>query len=1356
VEVVRFFLEFKHAEVDQTAAKGATALHLAAGNGNVELACLLIGDGEARVDKTMEGGITALHIAAEKGFLDLLKFLVRDGKAAVDKASLHCTTLSGACGAALHIAVRNGHIEVVHFLVLEGNASIDQACADGSTPLLIAAQMAETAPRGDSKSLKMLRFLADHASVDQSTLYICAEKGYCELARILIQNGKVRIDEARKYSRDTALHIAARFGKVKILHVLVEEAQANVHAINSDWLTPYGVAQDKNATEVVRYLEQATHAKQVQVQKNDVSQHSMITSQSPVMNAQPSTFASLPGSTQSTVCAQPQPAAAFIKLSETLPGSLYDPYDPYDPSDPSDPSDPLLREHEVVEKLEAVENLEGGWVAIKVKELDASGAQAQLEEAQVEQKGSGCGSQERLGEQHVANVRAGLSGFVTSTEKTKEIDKKGQASENEVMIMEDVVPSATLAEDVKVEVKKESSTGAATVDMTTNADAPNRKRKSRWGLTMTEVNAKSRSGGWGGKKAMVEPKRKEQKRAECTAEELTKRAESRRKTEQDARGAEGGRCSERGVEDSKSCIQGRPEEHQVRKECEAGQSITRLDETKENEKSGNNSGHEKSGNNSRRPSSTQRMQDEGAEIGLRHVKEELQQANRVLQEAKKRAEEAELTAKGSEKRAQNAEQRSHLAKQGVWDARQRAQKAETRAQESERQTSEVKGKLDEAIEELAILRGKVDESESAAKRSDVQFWIQRKHAQQAEETARQADATFQQAEKMTEEVGLRAQETEERAQEGERRAQEAEERVQQAEDKVKQAEATTRQAEERAQQAEQRAQSLVQRKERGGKTKNRARQVEEEKKAEETANKAWREQQEAVARVHEEAKGRRAKEMEEFYKNRQGHEADTARREQEAVARVREAEEREFKMTRQAGERVQNAEYHMRLAEQRVQGMVQQVKDAVSHAKKAELAMQQAGKKVWEAEQGAQKAVQTAQQAEQRVQGAEQKARVAELRALNAEQAKATQHVEQRAQWAAEQWVLQRAQKAEEGQKAAELRTKQAEDRALHAKEWAATAKVAAEVTVASLSGNIVSLSHEFQRCKANADAQAKQIQDLSKALNERNELLEINGDAFDELRGRLQESEKVVTTVLELEEKLKALKEKQKDLNKKAASKLASAEATKESHRRQLKQAQSIEKELEAVHVKQLEVHMNELEAVQETFKDFKEKHKDLSKRATAELRSVEMERDAEKGLLEVCAKDLAAAQEKFQALKEKQKEVNKKAASKLRSAEANCNTYQHELQRAHDEGKEMLEKHAKEQKELDVMRLQRDHLLSTVECAVCIETKKKPTVLLPCCHSFCEMCVAQCLRTSGGSLKDGAECPICRAATTDAKRLF
>jgi hypothetical protein len=140
-------------------------------------------------------------------------------------------------------------------------------------------------------------------------------------------------------------------------------------------------------------------------------------------------------------------------------------------------------------------------------------------------------------------------------------------------------------------------------------------------------------------------------------------------------------------------------------------------------------------------------------------------------------------------------------------------------------------------------------------------------------------------------------------------------------------------------------------------------------------------------------------------------------------------------------------------------------------------------------------------------------------------------------------------------------------------------------------------------------------------------------------------------------------------------------------------------------------------------------------------------------KGLLEVCAKDLAAAQEKLTALKEKRKEVNKKAASNLRSAEANCNTYQHELQRAQDQVKETSVMHTKE---LDAMRLQRDHLLSTVECAVCIETKKDPTVLLPCCHSFCESCVAQCLKSSDGSPKENAECPICRAATTDAKRLF
>jgi hypothetical protein len=119
---------------------------------------------------------------------------------------------------------------------------------------------------------------------------------------------------------------------------------------------------------------------------------------------------------------------------------------------------------------------------------------------------------------------------------------------------------------------------------------------------------------------------------------------------------------------------------------------------------------------------------------------------------------------------------------------------------------------------------------------------------------------------------------------------------------------------------------------------------------------------------------------------------------------------------------------------------------------------------------------------------------------------------------------------------------------------------------------------------------------------------------------------------------------------------------------------------------------------------------------------------------------------EERLKALKKRQAELTRDAAS----VETDL---QKQLQQAHANTKEMIKVHTNDMK---ATRLQLDHPLLKMECAVCFETKKDSTVLLPCCHSFCGACVSKCLNGKDGAIKKGANCPICRALTTTAKRLF
>ena len=62
----------------------ATALHLAAENGHLEVVRLLLATGKAEVDSKDKYGRTPLSWAAENGHLEVVRLLLATGKAKVD------------------------------------------------------------------------------------------------------------------------------------------------------------------------------------------------------------------------------------------------------------------------------------------------------------------------------------------------------------------------------------------------------------------------------------------------------------------------------------------------------------------------------------------------------------------------------------------------------------------------------------------------------------------------------------------------------------------------------------------------------------------------------------------------------------------------------------------------------------------------------------------------------------------------------------------------------------------------------------------------------------------------------------------------------------------------------------------------------------------------------------------------------------------------------------------------------------------------------------------------------------------------------------------------------------------------
>ena len=112
---------------------GLTALHIAAEEGNVDMAKLLLDAGADAEAKTRIGSYTPLHLAAGSAHLDVVEVLLRAG---ADVAAE--TTNSGATP--LHLAARAMAGERVVRALLEHGAAVNAVeSAAGQTPLMFAA-----------------------------------------------------------------------------------------------------------------------------------------------------------------------------------------------------------------------------------------------------------------------------------------------------------------------------------------------------------------------------------------------------------------------------------------------------------------------------------------------------------------------------------------------------------------------------------------------------------------------------------------------------------------------------------------------------------------------------------------------------------------------------------------------------------------------------------------------------------------------------------------------------------------------------------------------------------------------------------------------------------------------------------------------------------------------------------------------------------------------------------------------------------------------------------------------------------------------------------------------------------------
>jgi ankyrin repeat protein len=135
IEKVRSLLE-GGADVNAAQGDGMTGLHLAAKNGDPEMAELFIRAGADREARTRIGDHTPLHVACAGGSASVVKILVEAG------SNVNATTTTGA--RPLHFAASSGSAEAVLLLIEHGAEVNPKEPQWGQTPLMFAAAAGRT------------------------------------------------------------------------------------------------------------------------------------------------------------------------------------------------------------------------------------------------------------------------------------------------------------------------------------------------------------------------------------------------------------------------------------------------------------------------------------------------------------------------------------------------------------------------------------------------------------------------------------------------------------------------------------------------------------------------------------------------------------------------------------------------------------------------------------------------------------------------------------------------------------------------------------------------------------------------------------------------------------------------------------------------------------------------------------------------------------------------------------------------------------------------------------------------------------------------------------------------------------
>ncbi|XP_055354548.1 serine/threonine-protein phosphatase 6 regulatory ankyrin repeat subunit B-like isoform X2 [Paramacrobiotus metropolitanus] len=219
-----------HANAELVDKYDRTPLHLAVEKGLDRMVDILTEKYPGSIHVRTKDGSTLAHIAALSGHPETVLTLLKKG------VYLHMPNKSGAL--ALHAASRTGHASVVRALLNRG-ARVDAKTKDGYTALHLAIEYGKPAVvetvlgAGASVHTK-------GGKIGETPLHIAARVPNGEQSTQLLIKSGAEVN-AKLENGETALHVAARSGAMKMVQMLLHE-QASPMAVGAAGETPFHAA----------------------------------------------------------------------------------------------------------------------------------------------------------------------------------------------------------------------------------------------------------------------------------------------------------------------------------------------------------------------------------------------------------------------------------------------------------------------------------------------------------------------------------------------------------------------------------------------------------------------------------------------------------------------------------------------------------------------------------------------------------------------------------------------------------------------------------------------------------------------------------------------------------------------------------------------------------------------------------------------------------------------------------------------------------------------------------------------------------------------------------------------------------